>query len=249
MRPMSSARRVDIEPFDIYLSAMTSATNATQPTSPAAHRGPNPAVLAGTSLLLVVAGLATSAALGGVIPSPFGDPAAIAAYIATSPAALTASAFFQFAAAVPLAIYAAVAYSRLRHLGVGAPGPAIALVGGSTSAAMMAIAGLVTWVLTLPAVGSAGGAVVLGLHGLMFATGGVGAVAFLGLLVAGVAVPGLLSRRLPRVFALVGIAIAAIAALSTISMLVSGLAILLPLGRFPGLLWLIAAGVLLPRTK
>jgi hypothetical protein len=32
-------------------------------------------------------------------------------------------------------------------------------------------------------------------------------------------------------------------------MLVSGLAILLPLGRFPGMIWLIAAGVLLPRKK
>jgi hypothetical protein len=206
-------------------------------------------LLAGASLALVVAGVAVSAALGGVLPSPFGDPGAIAAYIAGNPAALTASAFFQFASAVPLAIYAAVAYSRLRHLGVDAPGPAIGLVGGVISAAMLAVSGLCTWVLALPAVGGAGGAAVLGLHGLTFATGGVGAVAFLGLLVAGVAVPGLLSEQLPRTFALIGIAIAAIAALSTISMLVSGLAILLPLGRFPGLLWLIAAGVLLPRQK
>ncbi len=226
---------------------MTSTEHASQSTS--AHRGPNPAVLAGISLALVVAGVAVSAALGGVFPSPFGDPAAIAAYIAGYPAALTASAFFQFAAAVPLAIYAAVAYSRLRHLGVSAPGPAIGLVGGIVSATMMAVAGLCTWVLTLPAVGAAGGAAVLALHGLTFATGGVGAVAFLGLLVAGVAVPGLLSGRLPRAFALAGIVIAAVAALSTISMLAGGLTILLPLGRFPGMLWLIAAGVLLPRRK
>ncbi|MGI5129576.1 DUF4386 domain-containing protein [Pseudonocardia sp. CA-107938] len=228
---------------------MTSTENDSQPTSTPAHRGPNPAVLAGLSLLFVVAGVALSAATGGVIPSPFGDPAGIAAYIAGNPAALTVSAFFQFAAAVPLAIYAAVAYSRQRHLGVSAAGPAIGLVGGITSAAMLAASGLVTWVLALPAVSTAGGAVVLALHGLMFATGGVGAVAFLGLLVAGVAVPGLLSGRLPRTFALVGIAIAAVAVLSTVSMLASGLAILLPLGRFPGLIWLIVAGVVLPRRK
>jgi hypothetical protein len=228
---------------------MNSTEHASQPTSTPVHRGPNPAALTGISLVFVVAGVAVSAALGGVFPSPFGDPVAIAAYIAGNPAALTASAFFQFAAAVPLAIYAAVAYSRLRQLGVTAPGPAIGLVGGVVSAAMMALAGLCTWVLTLPAVGAAGGAAVLGLHGLTFATGGVGAVAFLGLLIAGVAVPGLLSGRLPRTFALVGIAIAGIAALSTISMLVSGLAILLPLGRFPGMLWLIAAGAILVRRK
>jgi hypothetical protein len=228
---------------------MTSTEHASQPTSTPAHRGPNASYLAGASLALVVAGVAVSAALGGVLPSPFGDPAAIAAYIAGNPAALTASAFFQFAAAVPLAIYAAVTYSRLRQLGVSAPGPAIGLVGGVVTATMMAVAGLCTWVLTLPAVGTAGGAAVLALHGLTFATGGVGAVAFLGLLVAGVAVPGLLSGRLPRTFALVGIAIAAIAALSTISMLISGLAFLLPLGRFPGMLWLIVAGAIIVRRK
>jgi len=234
--------------MSIFLG-MTSTEHTSQPTSTPAHRGPNPAVLAGISLALVIAGVAVSAALGGVFPSPFGDPAAIAAYLAGNPAAVTASAFFQFAAAVPLAIYAAVAYTRLRQLGVSAPGPAIGLIGGIVSATMIAVAGLCTWVLALPAVGTAGGAAVLALHGLTFGTGGVGAVSFLGLLVAGVAVPGLLSGHLPRAFALAGIAIAAIAVLSTLSMLVSGLAILLPLGRFPGMLWLIAAGALIVRRK
>ena len=130
---------------------------------------------------------------------------------------MLASAFLQFAAAVPLAIYAAVMHSRLRHLGVTAPGPTIGLVGGIVAATMMAFAGLVTWTLTLPGVAAGGAALVMALHGSMFATGGVGAVAFLGLLVAGVAVPGWLSGALPRTFALVGIAIAAIAELAILS--------------------------------
>ncbi len=225
---------------------MTSTENA-QPSSAAAQRGPNPAVLAGISLTLVVAGLVVSALLGGTIPSPFGDPAAIAAFYAGQPDAVLASAFFQFAAAVPLAIYAAVMHSRLRHLGVTAPGPTIGLVGGIVAATMMAFAGLVTWTLTLPGVAAGGAALVMALHGSMFATGGVGAVAFLGLLVAGVAVPGWLSGALPRTFALVGIAIAAIAELAILSLAVNGIAFLLPLGRFPGMLWLITAGVLISR--
>lgn len=225
---------------------MTSTENTPRPAS-AAQRGPNPAVLAGVSLALVVAGLVVSAALGGTIPSPFGDPASITAFYAGEADAVLASAFFQFAAAVPLAIYAAVTYSRLRHLGVTAPGPAIGLVGGGVAATMMAFAGLATWALALPGVAAGGTALVLALHGLMFATGGVGAVAFLGLLVAGVAVPGLLSGALPRTFALAGIAIAAVAELATLSLVANGIAFLLPLGRFPGMLWLIAAGVLFRR--
>lgn len=211
--------------------------------------GPSPAVLGWISLAMVVAGVAASAALGGTIPSPFGDPSAITAYFAGQSSAVLVSAVLQFAAAVPLAIYAAVASSRLRHLGVTAPGATIALVGGIVAAVGMTIAGLLTWVLAQPGVGSAGGTLVLALHDLTFATGGVGTVVFLGLLVAGIAVPALMTGLLPRWLAIAGLVIAAIAVLSTLSLAWSGLAILLPIGRFPGMIWLIVAGHLLPRSR
>lgn len=53
----------------------------------------------------------------------------------------------------------------------------------------------------------------------------------------------------PRALAFTGVAIAMIAELSTLSILVHDAAILLPIARFTGIAWLIAAGALLPRTR
>jgi hypothetical protein len=83
----------------------------------------------------------------------------------------------------------------------------------------------------------------------MFLTGGVAHVVFLGLLVAGVAVPGLLLGLLPRGVATTGLVIAAVAELATVSLVWDGAAVLLPIARFPALIWLVAAGYLLPRAR
>ncbi|MFC4948386.1 DUF4386 domain-containing protein [Pseudonocardia sp. GCM10023141] len=212
----------------------------------ARRNGPPPVLLAGISLGLLVAGLAISAALGGTIPSPFGDATAITSYFAQHPAAVQASALFTFGSAVPLALLAATVSTRLRTLGGTAPGATIALVGGVVSAAMLSISALLGWVLSRPEV-SADPPLVRALHDLTFLTGGVAHVVFLGLLVAGVAVPGLLAGVLPRWLAITGIAIAAVAELATLSLLWDGVSILLPIARFPGLIWLVVAGYLLPR--
>ena len=66
---------------------------------------------------------------------------------------------------------------------------------------------------------------------------------------AGIAVPGLLAGLLPRPLALAGLAVAAVAELSTLTLLVSDAAILLPVARFTALAWLVATGFLLPRTR
>jgi hypothetical protein len=94
----------------------------------------------------------------------------------------------QFAAAIPLAIYAASANARLHQLGVRAPGATIALAGGLLAAAFPALSGLLGRRL------SRSGwhddpALVRALPLLNFAAGGVGHVVPLGLLLAGIAVP------------------------------------------------------------
>jgi hypothetical protein len=71
----------------------------------------------------------------------------------------------------------------------------------------------------------------------------------LGLLVAGVAVTAGLTRRLPRWLMIFGLIVAAIAELSSLSLLLPAAAYLLPLARFPALVWIVCAGVLLPRRK
>jgi hypothetical protein len=199
---------------------------------------------------LFAAGLALSTVLasGHPYPSPFADASGILGYFRGQHSAVRISGFTQFAAAVPLGIYAATASARLRNLGIRAPGATIALAGGLAAAVMLALSGLLTWVLSRPEV-AAEPAAVRALHDQAFATGGVGYVVFSGLLIAGIAVPGLLAGLLPRPLAWAGLAIAAVAELSTLTLLAPAAALLLPVARFTGLAWLIAAGFLLPRFR
>ena len=87
------------------------------------------------------------------------------------------------------------------------------------------------------------------LHDLAFAAGGPGSVVPFGLLIAGLAVPAAFAALLPRWLAGTGLLIALAAEFSTLSLLLSGAAYLLPAARFAGLAWLITAGVLLPQTR
>jgi hypothetical protein len=205
-------------------------------------------VLAVVSLGLLVAGLISSAALGGTIPSPFGSAASIQHYFLNHPDAAKASGTLAFASSVPLAIYAATASARLRQLGITAPGATIALAGGLLSAGALSLSGLLQWTLSRPAVrGDA--PLVRALHDLAFLTGGPAHVVGLGLLIAGIAVPALILGLFPRTLAWVGLVIAAIAELSTIVLIWPSLAVLLPIARFPGLIWLVAAGFWLPHRR
>ena len=71
----------------------------------------------------------------------------------------------------------------------------------------------------------------------------------LGLLFAGLCVPALFMRLLPRWLAVSGLVLGAIGQLSALSLVIPGAFFLIPLTRFPGFLWLIAAGFTLPRTR
>jgi hypothetical protein len=210
--------------------------------------GPPLGVLAVVSTALLVTGIAVSAALGGTVPSPYAAGGDVRDYFAAQPDAALAAGVLAFASSVPLAIYAATASARLRQLGVTAPGATIALAGGVLAAGALALSGLFLWVLSRPGV-AVSTPVVRALHDLAFLTGGVAHVVFLGLLLAGVAVPGLILGLLPRPLAWAGLVVAAVAELSTLSLLVPALSVLLPLARFPGLAWLIAAGFLLPHRR
>jgi hypothetical protein len=80
-----------------------------------------------------------------------------------------------------------------------------------------------------------------------FAAGGPGYSVPLGLLMAGISVPALLMKLLPKWVAWMGIALGAIGELSWLNLILPKLVFLVPLTRFPGFIWLIAAGFLLPR--
>ncbi len=220
----------------------------TVPSGRQRQAGPPLGVLALVSAGLLVAGLATSAALGGTFPSPYADPAAIATHFATRSDAVLAGGVLLFGSSVPLALYAATASARLRQLGVTAPGATIALAGGVLASGALAASGLLSWTLARPAVRESG-PLVRALADLVYLTGGPAHVVFLGLLVAGIAVPGLLLGLLPRPLAVIGLVIAVVAELSFLALALPALGILTPLARFPGLVWLVVAGFVLPQRR
>jgi hypothetical protein len=222
----------------------------TTATRPHTQGGPPLGLLAVvfTVLFLTAIVLGTVFAGGTVFPSPFGPAADSVAYFRDHQFAVRLDAFLQFGASIPLAIYAATVHARLHRLGIRAPGATIALAGGLLASTFLAVGALVTWVLSRPEVADQP-TIVLALQDLAFLTGGPGHVVPLGLLVAGIGVPGLLAGLLPRWLSVAGLVIAVLAELGTLSLLVSDASYLLPIARFTGLAWLITAGFLLPRDR
>jgi hypothetical protein len=217
---------------------------------PARSGGPHPGVLAIVSLGIFLTGLITSAILTGgqTYVSPFAPEEQVAVFFQQNVPATRLAGMLQFGSAVPLGIYAATVYARQLRLGVRVPGPAIGFFGGVSAAIFVMLSGCVTWLLSRPEI-TTDGTLTHALSFLAFITGGVGFVVGIGLLVAGIAVPSLILRFMPRWLAWTGLVIAALSELSFLSMAIEPLQFLLPIGRFGGLLWLVAAGFLLPRTR
>jgi hypothetical protein len=210
--------------------------------------GPPPGPLAAISAALLVAGLIVSAARGGTIPAPDDTAASIVAYFRGQSDAVRAAAVLTFASAVPLAIYAATIGARLRTLGADVPGASIASAGGILAAAALAGSSLALWVAARPEI-RAQDALIRALHDLAFVAGGPAHVVFLGLLVAGIAVPVLLLGLLPRPVAITGLVIALVGEVAFLALAWSSLTPLVPIARFTGLAWLIWAGFQLPNRS
>jgi hypothetical protein len=212
--------------------------------------GPNAGILAIVSLTLSIAAVLIPAAIAGgeFFASPYGSTQAVSDYLTGQREAVVATGFFAFAASVPLGIYSATIYARLFRLSVRVPGPNIAFLGGISASVMLAVSGLLTWSLGQPIVGESPEFLHL-LSYLSFALGGVGFVGGIGLLIAGIALPALILHLTPRWIAWVGLVLATLAEISFFTLVVPELAILLPIGRYLGLLWLLVIGFLLPRNR
>lgn len=193
--------------------------------------------------------MVTSVILAARSPQPSASAASVLTYDRTHHDVLQVAGCLSLAASLPLAIWVATVYRRLRtNLGVVAPGAVIGLAGGLLAAVSLALTGLVTWVSSqLPASGDP--SVARAVTDLSFAAGSAGFVPGLGLLIAGIAVPSLVLRLLPRPVAWAGLVIAAVCELSTFALLTSGLDVAFPVGRFLGLAWFITASILLPASR
>ncbi|MCE0761309.1 DUF4386 domain-containing protein [Pseudonocardia kujensis] len=190
----------------------------------------------------------TGAVLGASGPRPGTDAAAALAWTAAHGTLLSVGAAVLLGSAFPLVVYAATAVRRLRRLGVSAPGPSMGYAGAVLAAGALSLSGLVGWVAAQTA-GLGDAALARALAWLWFATGGIGFVAPLGLLLLGLGVPALIRRLVPRWLAWAALVIGGLAALSTFALLTDVLYPLIPVGRFGGVLVLVAFALALPATR
>jgi hypothetical protein len=222
-------------------------TTTRSPAQRSVHRAGAPLLPPALSYaVLTIVGIAVPAVMAG--KAPWHSDADLLSFFRDHLAVAHASAFFTFGAAIPLAVATAVSTSRLRTLGLDVPGRMIALLGGAIASALLALSGLSTLAITQPHVADSAPAV-RALYGLSFAAGGPGFVAFSGLLLAGVSIAALSGGVLPGWLGWGGLAVAAVSEIASLSVAFTDLDVLLAVGRFGGLAWLVATGLLLPATR
>jgi hypothetical protein len=180
-------------------------------------------------------------------PGPWEPAAVIVAYFQTHSTPVLTCLFLQLGATICLGLFTAVIVGRLRFLGVRAAGPWIALFGGFLTVFNGIAAGLTLWTMIHPAV-LQNPPVLLALYYLSYAFGGPGFSIPMGLLMAGVSVPALILRLVPRWIAVLGLVLAAAGELSWFHFISPAVLSLIPLTRFQGFIWLIAVGFALPKT-
>ena len=214
--------------------------------------GPHPGVVAIVSAVLFCVSVALFESIHGLhFPYPGDTAATMVTYFSTAASRVQLGAFLQCGSAIALGIVTAAATNRMRSLGACGIGIRVAFFGGSLAAALSLLEAGVVWILAQPGIADASthsGPLVRALYLFAFMLDGPAYAGSLGLLLAGLAVAGLLTRLLPRWLAWFGLVLAAFGQLSYLSMLVPSFGMLIPLTRFPGYLWLIAAGFILPKA-
>lgn len=182
---------------------------------------------------------------GTPVMNPYGSAEKAREFFANNAEQIRVTQFLFFASAIPLGIYAATIVSRLRYLGVRAAGTNIALLGGFVASLLIALSALFSWTLSIPEI-SASLPVTRLLHFLTFQLGGPGFAVFFGLLAAGVCVTSYFKKLLPGWVIWLGMVVAVAGELSSVSLVNYYFTLAIPVTRFVGFVWLIAAGAKLP---
>jgi len=110
---------------------------------------------------------------------------------------------------------------------------------------MLMLSALSAWSITRPGVGDID-SVVRALQALSFAGGGPGFVVPLGIFIAGVSVTAGLYRFIPRWLMVLGIVVAVACELASLTLPIYNAAYFIPIGRFIGIIWMIAVAITLP---
>lgn len=229
---------------------MTTPQKLTTSSATQRHAGPHLALLAILYTLLFNAGLYPVTMFAGMPywPGPWEAPSVIIPYFQTHHTQVLACVFLQFGATICLGLFTAAAVSQLRFLGVRSAGPWIALFGGFLTVFNASAAAFTVWTMIHPAVAQSG-PVLLGLYYLAYAFGGPGFSIPMGLLMAGISIPALLCKLLPKWICILGMVLAIAGELSWFHLIFfPHVLFLIPLTRFPGFIWIIAVAFALPRT-
>ncbi|MGH9846692.1 MAG: hypothetical protein ACREEM_48960 [Blastocatellia bacterium] len=229
---------------------MTQESNIVGTEGSGGHAGPNPGIVASVFTALFLASLIPVTLLVSQthFPSPLQSPGEVVAYFQAEAGKVRLCAFLQFCSAIPLGIFTATMVSRMRYHGVNAAGITIALFGGLTASFCVALSALIQWTIGQPGIADDSG-LTRALYFMIFAIGGPGYSVALGLLMAGISIPAGFMRLLPKWLVVFGVILGVVGELSAFDLVSHQALLLIPLTRFPGFVWMIAAGFKLPRHR
>jgi hypothetical protein len=218
--------------------------------SMAIHKGPHPGILALLYTVLFCVGLYPVTGLYKLPywPGPWESAAVIVPYFQAYGARVLFCLVLQLGAIICFGIFGATVVSRLQFLGARAAGTYIALLGGFLVVADAVVGAMTTWTMLRPGVVDHA-PLVLALYYLGYGLGGPGFSVPMGLFMAGVSVTAAFMKILPKWVVVFGLLLAAAGELSWLHLAFPKLLFLIPLVRFPGFIWLIAVGFLLPKTR
>ena len=216
----------------------------------ATHRGPHAGMLALLYTLLFWIGLYPVTALYKLPywPGPWESASVIVNYFQNYSSRVLFCLVFQLGAFICFGLFTATVISRLRFLGAKAAGTNIALLGGTLVVADAFVGAMVLWTMLHPGVIDHP-PTALALYYLAYGLGGPGFSVPMGLFLAGLSVTSGFMKLLPKWMVIFGLLLAVTGEVSLLHLVFPKLIFLVPLTRFPGFLWLIAAGFMLPKQR
>ncbi|HEX6773480.1 MAG TPA: hypothetical protein VF126_15720 [Acidobacteriaceae bacterium] len=221
------------------------------PATVAVHRGPHPGMLAVLYTVLFCAGLypVTAFYKQPYWPGPWEPASTIIPFFQQQGARVGLCLFLQLGAMVCLGLFTATVVSRLHFLGSRAAGTYIALFGGFLVVADAFAGTMASWAMIHPSVAPYSGAVIA-LYYVAYGLGGPGFSIPMGLLIAGIAITAAFMKVLSRWVIVFGLILAVAGELSWLHLILfPKLLFLIPLTRFPGFIWFICVGFLLPKSR
>jgi hypothetical protein len=204
---------------------------------------------AGFVALFLVMAVVSNVATTAIYPRPNARAEEVLRYFSENAAVVGALSLTHVAGALLLLLFTGVIASAVRDASDrGSPEADWAALGGALAAASLLVGALLMWALSRGEVLSVPEGTVL-VHQAVFAAGGTGHVAPLGLMVGATSLAALRHQLHPRWLATLGLVSGALSLSSLASMVVDAAVLLIPAGRFTAFVYIIAVSVLLARGR